>query len=135
MEKLPTIGAENAHFDVINKTLLGKSLTPREAAALYKAAYEELRERVSELAPYKKALKDQRAILFCEYLDLIMGSFDPETYERLEPVSKVRALDILAKRHGIASAKPCYQHIEEYISERRKASAHIPPILPSSEKV
>ena len=83
----------------------------------------------------KKSSRFNRSELFWEYLDLIMGSFEPDTFAKTEAVRKEDAIEILTRRHRIKNPAACYQHLKEEIAKRRKDGAHIPEILPSSDWV
>lgn len=145
-----------AFFQAVIKLRQGKNLSCREEAAFYKKAYalqcereagavrilqagkgegdydEQLRKAARHMGwtTGTRRKKYNDAAIFQEYLDLIMGAYDTDTFKKIEAFSKEEALVIIKIRHGFPNIEACSKFLSRSINKRRKAGAHIPPILP-----
>jgi hypothetical protein len=144
----------SAFFEALIKLRQGKELSPKEAAAYYKKAYNLLYEREQEAVSILKSgrgrsderlrqaarfmgwITDKKSSryngdsIFWEYLDLTMGSYDTDSFAKIEPVSGDEALLILVDKHNFPSKDACNKFLSRYIKKRREKGAHIPNILP-----
>lgn len=73
----------------------------------------------------KRKSKTNKKNLFREYLSLISGEVNFETFESLNPLSQHEALEELSKRHGLSSEDSCLEQIRSFLSKKKKVAKKI----------
>jgi len=68
----------------------------------------------------KRNEKTNKKWLFHEYIHLVHGELDMDTFKKKKPMGRWEALEELAKRHNLASAESVLEQIRSYIREKSK---------------
>ncbi len=102
-----------------------QDLLKRAWAEFKSPEHERLRERATAFFSYlgwntKKGEKTNKLNLFHEYMNLITGGVDIETWEHKEPLSKEEAIEVLKDRYDINSTDAVIEQLRVHISERKK---------------
>jgi hypothetical protein len=125
--------------EAINKLRQGKSLSPDEAAALYKKAFALLCEREAQAVKIVRSRKGtlgallreaarflrwpddkyNSELIHTEYRNLTQGYLDFDTLEKVDAVSSEEAYEKLAKDHGLHSAEACKKRLARYQKKRK----------------
>lgn len=68
----------------------------------------------------KRNEKTNKKWMFHEYVHLVHGELDMDTFKKKKPMGRWEALEELAKRHNLASAESVLEQIRSYIREKSK---------------
>jgi DNA-binding ferritin-like protein (Dps family) len=68
----------------------------------------------------KRNEKTNKKWLYCEYVGLVHGELDMDTFEKKKPMGRWEALEELAKRHNLASAESVLEQIRVHVREKSK---------------
>jgi len=121
---------------LLKKSLKNKKLECNEKNFLerYMKAYQAYREgehgksrQILGWTTGKRKPRVNKQMFFLEYLFLIHGGFDFDTSQPVPPVPKEKALEILQKRHGLASREATLQMLKRSLKEQKYSPAGILP--------